>query len=505
VSPSGVSVPSEDGTGTVGLQYTLPGGEHVSTVAYTLTNGTNAYTGAVNVAGSSMISFVVGGVAAGDGYSITLTATSDDGTVTCSGSAGPLSVTARATTSVNVNLICQTNNNDVGGVLVNVPTSNCPVWNTIVAHPNMICAQSRPSTLTAAARGPDPSALTFTWTVFGGTGTITNNVATLTADGLGMTDTADFNCPSIGETADIVLIVSDGPVPDGGTCPTSGTTGVVTVTCGLCGPCELPGESGVAAVPDTATGTCAGSDPLNGKRMVNSGLADSSGDYCCIDACNGGPTATPFSPTGSCPLPLTNDGTGCCIGLQPCTTAGQTNCVQCQFNDGAGGPMPNTTKTCTPTEAQIVAYDIKQGKVTAPGPDSPDSCYTCLAGSACLDDSHLGDTDQECGDFIDTIGTAAQCHAIIDCIFASNMGSGTCAKSTVATCYCGTSVLTTTCQGNPSSANGVCDAQIAAGLGFATLDGTDNVFHFTDTFRAGGTADQIFVCAHTAGCTACFN
>jgi hypothetical protein len=500
VSPSGVAGPTEDGTGTVGLQYTLPGGEHVSTVGYTLTNATNTYTGSVNVAGSSTISFIVGGVAAGDGYTITLTATSDDGTVTCSGSAGPFSVSARATTTVNVNLICQTTGNDAGGVLVNAPTSNCPVWNTIVANPSGTCIGRPNITLTAAARGPDPGGLTFTWTTTG-SATITNNVSTLTADGLGKNDTATFTCPAAGgETDTVTLVVGDGPVPDGGACPTSGTTGTVTVTCGACGHCTLPGESGVVASPDAPGGTC-GPDPANGKPMVNNGPADANGDFCCVDACGGGPTATPFGPTGSCPPPLMNDGTGCCIGLQPCKTAGQTNCVQCQLNDT--GSLAN--KTCTPTEAQIVAYDIKQGRATAAGPDPAGSCYTCLAQNGCIDDTHLGDTNLECDDPVITVGTGPQCHAIIDCIFASNMGMGTCAKTAVAVCYCGSASLTTTCQGNPSEANGFCEAPIAAGIGFPTADGTDVTSHFTDPARAGGVAINIFSCAHANSCTACFD
>ncbi len=74
----------------MGLQYTLPSGQTLNTVNYTLTNGVNTYTGVINVAGatSSVISFVIGGVAAGTGYSITLGGLSDDGFVSCNGSFG---------------------------------------------------------------------------------------------------------------------------------------------------------------------------------------------------------------------------------------------------------------------------------------------------------------------------------------------------------------------------------------------------------------------------------
>jgi hypothetical protein len=497
-SPSHLSHPSEDGTGLVGLKYTLPSGEHISAVSYVLTNGTNSYAGTINVSMANTISFVIAGVASGSGYNITLNATSDDGTVTCTGTAGPFSVANRTTTSVNVNLQCVVPT-DAGSVLVSVPTSNCPVWNTIVADPNMAC---RTTTLTAAARAPDPGGLTFTWTVASGTGTISNNTTMLTADDAGMTDTAIFTCPEFGETDTITLVVGDGPVIDGGACPAALNTGSVTVTCGCPPACTLPGETSVAAVPDTAAGTCSLTDPLNGKPLVNSGVPDSRGDFCCIDACGGGPTATPFSPTGTCIAPLVNDGAGCCVGLQPCTPGGPANCVQCQLNDTA----PIADKTCTQTEAQFVAYDIKQGRATAPGPDPVGSCYTCLAAFGCLDDTHLGDRNSECDDpIVITVGTPAQCHAVIDCTLASNMGMGTCAKASIAGCYCGTAGLTTTCRGNPSAANGVCDAVIAAGLGFPTQDGTDVTAHYTDLTRAGGIANLIFSCAQANSCAACFN
>jgi hypothetical protein len=124
-----------------------------------------------------------------------------------------------------------------------------------------------------------------------------------------------------------------------------------------------------------------------------------------------------------------------------------------------------------------------------------------------LDDTHLQDTSLECEDTnITTGGGAAQCHAVLDCIFNSHSdtGSGTCAKHAAVGCYCGTANLTTTCQGNPSAANGACRDVIATGLGFQPADGTSNTAHFTDAFRAAGAADQIMSCAHTNNCVKCY-
>jgi hypothetical protein len=155
---------------------------------------------------------------------------------------------------------------------------------------------------------------------------------------------------------------------------------------------------------------------------------------------------------------------------------------------------------CSPTEADFVAHDIAKGLATAPGPDPADSCYECLLGAGCLDDTVYADTDHECEDTLATFGTAAQCQTVIACILSTS-----CASSSVAGCYCGTAGPTTTCTGNPAPGpiNGACDTQVAAGLGFPVTDGTDNTTNLTDVTRAAGKANQIFQCAHSNGCTAC--
>jgi hypothetical protein len=262
---------SQERTGSVGAAVTLPGGEHLSTVSYTLTNGTTSYVGTVNVASESTVAFVIGGVASGSGYALMLTATADDGTVTCTGSAGPLAVANRSTTSVNINLVCTTNG-EAGSVLVNGGTSNCPVWNTLVAIPPTTGPSFLDTVLlNADAQGPDPTSITFTWTVVSGTGAVSNNTATLTADGLGKFDTATFTCPAIHETDVVRLVVADGPLPEGGSCPLTYTTGTLTITCSR-PPCN---GAGVLANPDAPNGLC----PAG---FRNTGTPDGYGEYCCV-------------------------------------------------------------------------------------------------------------------------------------------------------------------------------------------------------------------------------
>jgi hypothetical protein len=101
------------------MQLTLPGGEDLSTLAYSLTNGTSGgtVTGTYVIPASAVSAdFEVPSVPAGTGYGILLTATSSDGTVTCEGSdpatlpvsdASPgFAVTTGVVTTVNLLLSC---------------------------------------------------------------------------------------------------------------------------------------------------------------------------------------------------------------------------------------------------------------------------------------------------------------------------------------------------------------------------------------------------------------
>src|SRR5262249_23237362 len=66
--------------GTVGVQLQIAPGVTVNTVSWTISNAATGFnrSGTVNVQFSNTISFQVGGIPAGDGYVITLTATSVD-------------------------------------------------------------------------------------------------------------------------------------------------------------------------------------------------------------------------------------------------------------------------------------------------------------------------------------------------------------------------------------------------------------------------------------------
>jgi hypothetical protein len=256
-------------------------------------------------------------------------------------------------------------------------------------------------------------------------------------------------------------------------------------------------ESGVDSGGDSGMDATLGADATP-DAPVESGGPDSSGvDGGDASTAEAGPEAGPDAGPEAGPDAAPDTGGG----LGPCTTAGQTGCVQCDGNSGG---------LCTPTEAAFIAYDVKKGNVTAPGATSatsPNSCYECLLQAGCLDDTAFMDHGKECevGPFdlaadALTTGTAAECETVVSCILGSS-----CASVDVSACFCGTAGLSSTCQGNPAPGpiNGACASDIATGLGFPVSDGTDNTKNLTDTTRAAGRADQIFQCALSNGCPTC--
>jgi hypothetical protein len=198
--------------------------------------------------------------------------------------------------------------------------------------------------------------------------------------------------------------------------------------------------------------------------------------------------------------PVLDSGTDAAGGaLAPCTRAGQSNCVQCQYNNGASGTFPNADQVCTPTEAALVQHDIASGLATTAGADPNGSCYQCAALSGCLDDSEFADKGHECEDLAGST-SQAQCEATLTCILGSSCGS-----AALSACYCGTAPVSGSCAavGSSNAASGACVAAEATGLGFTSNDGLDILKNFTSTTLPAGVANNIFQCATSNDCTTC--
>ena len=92
-----------DQVGSVALALAAAPGVTLNAVSYTVTGNGFAKSGTIDTSGSPTVNGTIGGLPAGKGYTLTLTATSVEGDTTFTGSA-TFDVTARATTSVTVHL-----------------------------------------------------------------------------------------------------------------------------------------------------------------------------------------------------------------------------------------------------------------------------------------------------------------------------------------------------------------------------------------------------------------
>jgi hypothetical protein len=182
--------------GNVGLELQLANGSSLDTVSYVVT-GPDSFTRStsISVRDSSRISTIVGGLPAGDGYTIAISAASDGGT-TCAGSAS-FSVTAHATTVVVLQILCHEPPGQ-GGAVVDGRIDFCPVIDSLTANVAEVNVGRRIA-LYGAAHDSDngPSPISYTWA---------SNAGTVVSAG---PSTATFTCTMAGSAA-ITLTASDG-------------------------------------------------------------------------------------------------------------------------------------------------------------------------------------------------------------------------------------------------------------------------------------------------------
>lgn len=165
--------PSFDSVGSLGVKLKVAPGVTLLSVGYQITgNGLNK-TGSIDVGDAPTITGTIGGIPAGNGYTIKLTATSvEDGTI-FTGSA-TFDVTANHTTPVSIHLTGSAGD-DTGGVAVN---GNVTFEGTVNVGPAIDEFTVAPLsafvggdiTLQAVASDADngPSALSYAWSATGG-------------------------------------------------------------------------------------------------------------------------------------------------------------------------------------------------------------------------------------------------------------------------------------------------------------------------------------------------
>jgi hypothetical protein len=154
--------------GSIGLALQIQPGVTINTVSYAIT-GSAGFTksGAIDVSNSTTIASVIGGLPAGSGFSITLSATSTDGSESCAGSA-TFNVVAHQTSAVSVHLTCHEAPRN-GSVMVNGSLNLCPAIDAVSANPSEVLVGSS-LTLSATAHDTDnaPSPLSYKWSASSG-------------------------------------------------------------------------------------------------------------------------------------------------------------------------------------------------------------------------------------------------------------------------------------------------------------------------------------------------
>ena len=221
-----------ESAGSVSFNLTAAPGVTLNSVAYTVTGNGFTKTGAIDTSVSPTISGTIGGIPAGKGYTITLTATSVEGGATFTGSA-TFDVTAGGTTSVTIHLNGggKTGN---GSVVVNGTINVSPRLDEVTVTPQTVFVGGSIK-LAAVGSDPDsgPSPLTYYWSTTGGViDTPTGPNATLTSATPG--------------TFTITVTVSDG---DGTDTATTTVTFVRPSAAGSDGGTDGGGDGGVASGP----------------------------------------------------------------------------------------------------------------------------------------------------------------------------------------------------------------------------------------------------------------
>jgi len=168
--------------GSLGLDLQVAPGVTLLSVSYTITGNGFAKTGTIDVSDSPIISGTIGGIPAGNGYTIELSAVSVEDQTVFTGSA-KFNVTAGNATSVEIHLTGSSQSAN-GAVSVGATFSTSPVIDELTATPTKVFVGGH-VTLTGLAHDPDgaPAALSYYWSTTGGL--IDNPIApnaTLTSD-----------------------------------------------------------------------------------------------------------------------------------------------------------------------------------------------------------------------------------------------------------------------------------------------------------------------------------
>jgi hypothetical protein len=280
--------PVEDSLGSVSLAVTLSSTAVINAITYNLSgNGIVPLVGQINVTDPAATpTAAIGGVPAGLGYLVTLSATSADGLTSCNGSA-PVDVVAGQSSGVTVILQCR--GPDTGGVVVVSGGFNaCPAITSYSGSP-VVVSVGGSIAVSATAVDPDGNTLAYVWTTT--SGTFDNPTAPMTS----------FTCTAAGP-ATLTVAVSDGMCNDFATIPLTCVPFCAVRPDGT--PCN--DDNACTRSDQCLGGACVGSDPV----VCTAGA----------DSCHPAGVCAPA--TGQCSHPVAADGTSCPLAhsMAACTS-----------------------------------------------------------------------------------------------------------------------------------------------------------------------------------------
>lgn len=448
--------PSAD-VGSVGMAITLPSGGTVSVVHYSIKNATNVEVSAGNINTSdpgATVSLVVGGIAAGSGYTIALTATASDGTA-CAGMSAPFAVVANQSVSVTVLLLCRATGT-TGTINGTGIVDNCPIITSYIVSPLAVSAGGTID-VTAAATDSDPSdTVSYRWTASAGT-----------FDAAGTASTK-YHCPAASSQQTLTITASDNIDP-ASNAPKCSTPTNIIVNCGLCGNGTTDTAAGETCDPPTA-GSCDTSchiiPNVCGNNIIQTGeQCDPPVPGVCSSTCQTiiprcGDTFVQPAAGEQCdpPGPIAGSTTTMCSATcQIVAVAGTGGTVGTGGVTGTGGVVGTGGVTATggTTGGGGTAAGGSTGAGGMSGGDASGATLACIA---CEDNGTNSTTGTRCAanqrcDSLTDAGLKSQCYAALKCMRDNHCSVG----GDNSLCYC-----SRTAQESGACGNGMPDGPCAS-------------------------------------------
>ena len=395
---------SGEPSGSLNLNLELAEGIVINEVDWTLSgNGMAPMSGTIDTsAPGATASVEVFGLAPGENYLVELEATSEDGEVTCRGSA-EFDVQVGVATDVMVFLNCKRPAR-LGGVRVNGKFNICADLAKVVVSPLQTSVGNQ---IDLAAQGTDPEgdAITYVWSATGGS--IADSSAASTT----------YTCGEVGEQT-ITITISDDAFEY---CMDDWTVAVTCVAgADLCEDvtCDDTGNECTTAECNPATGACDESNVEDGTDCGDGGTC-SNGECVAVDLCEGVDcddendcTDDACDPAdGSCSNTAVDNGAACNDDAGMCVDG---TCVETDLCEGV---------TCDDTgnECTVAVCNMQNGEceeMNAPdGTECNGGDGACSAG-VCLDNNLCDGVD--CTSANDCVQDGACDPASGECIPGSN-------------------------------------------------------------------------------------